>query len=425
MITLPRRRVWKTMLMCSALVITAAMSTSACTGPRDAGDPLATSTVLPSELQPGPVASPTSQAPVTQPGVATGPGVSNTEIAIGALVDAGGDRGFSSGLSLWASSVNNDGGVCGRKVRIDTGGSDVQAAYLEMGPSVLGFVMSVENESARSSVARTMSADQIPAVAVAGIAVDLFQTSPVVIGPTRDVMAINTLDHLVQAKAVGAAESIGVISDESPAAQDALAGLRWYAASAGIDVIVAATGKTPPPNFPSLPVVFSLAAPATTADLAAALPASTLVVTDVNGYDPTLLSAASAAHLQVMLPTPAYGSDHPGAAAVAKVLLAEGISSPGPMTFSGYAAGAAWQRLLTAACEGSSLTREGIRSAFSTIGPASLESMLGASDPGRVVSANRPATVTSALAQADPTAPSGMTPLTGLISAENIEKYWS
>ncbi len=116
------------------------------------------------------------------------------------------------------------------------------------------------------------------------------------------------------------------------------------------------------------------------------------------------------------------GADHPGATAVGAAVVAGG-GEPGPSTFAGYAAGAAWQRVLESACDAQALTRDGVLTALTTIGPASVESLLGASDPALPVTEQLPATRSSSLAAADLTAPTGMRPLAALILADGIGDY--
>lgn len=61
--------------------------------------------------------------------------------------------------------------------------------------------------------------------------------------------------------------------------------------------------------------------------------------------------------------------------------------------------------------------------ALSTIGPASVDGMFGGSDPGQVVGSNLPASRSASIAQADPDAPTGLTPITGLFTAPGINDY--
>lgn len=417
-------------LICAALVL------AACSTP-DASVPTSESavTVSASEMSTGADGSlavgstqttPTD-APVTQLGVLTGPGVDDQQITLGTLIDPAGDRGFRQGLELWRQSANAAGGICNRSVVLSDAGVDgvpenLRDAYRALGGEVLGFVTSTASEDVAAELATELSVDRIPALTVGGTATDLLAVSPVVIGATDDIIAVNAADELLRTGRLSAGDRVGVVSDGSSASANAVDGLRWFAARHDLTLIVQTAQGRDPQLLATLPVVFALADPGLTAAVAAEVPAATTVVTTLTGYDPTLVDAVEAAHLDVALSTPAVGADHPGATAVGAAITAGG-GEPGPSTFAGYAAGTTWQRLLEAACDAQTLTRDGVDTAMTTVGPASVESLLGASDPALPVTGGVPATRSSALAAADLSAPTGLRPLTALVLADGIDEY--
>lgn len=365
-----------------------------------------------------------SSTPTTQPGVLTGPGIDDTTITLGSLVDPEADRGFQQGLALWAGSINNSGGICGRGIQISTGTSaDLAQSYRDLGASVLGFATSAATQAQADTLSELMTADQMPALTFGGASTDLRQVSPVIIGPTDDILAIDSLDYLITTGTVATGDSIGVLLDTSRVAQDALKGLRWRADLEGIELQTTTDPLTAAADFAVLPAAFALVEPSVAAGLAHELPLTTVVLTTESGYRADLVSPADARHLRVVLATPAYGSDHPGAVAVAAAFSAAGMIDPGPLLFAGYAVGATWQRLLAQACDQGNLTREAMIAGLSTIGPASVDGMFGGSDPGQVVGSYLPASRSASIAQADPAAPTGLTPLTGLFTAEGINDY--
>jgi hypothetical protein len=370
--------------------------------------------------------SPTD-APVTEVGVVTGPGVDDQQITLGTLTDATADRGFRQGLELWRQSANAAGGICNRDVVLaDPGTDEVPGdpldAYRALGGAVLGFVTSIGSPEVRSGLATLLSADRVPALTVRGTAADLLAPSPVVIGPTDDVLAINAAHALSEVRGLTAGDRLGVVSDDSAAARNAVDGLRWFAARNEL-TLVEQSGSAPDlGELATLPAVFALAGPELTATLADGLSATTTVVTTLDRYDPALIDATAAGHLAVSVPTPAVGADHPGAEAVSAAITTGG-GVPGASSFAGYAAGAAWQRLLEAACEAQTLTRDGVFTALTTVGPASAEGLLGATDPALPATEQLPATRSSFLAAADPSTASGLRPLTGLLLADGIEEY--
>ena len=357
----------------------------------------------------------------------TGPGVTASEITIGTLIDAATDRGFLRGVQLWRTSVNDAGGVCGRTLTLVGNGdsgtpTDLVDAYRALGTDVLGFVTSTDSSTVASELAAGLGVDQIPAITVTGTATDLYLNSPTVVGPTADIIAINALDQAVQAGTVVPGDTIGVVSDGSAMSINALDGLRWYAGQHDLTVATQLGSALDPATLPAAPVLVALGDATLTGKLLAATPTTSTVITTLTGYDSTQLTATDAPRVQVMLPTPAPGADHPGASAIEAALATTGETA-GPSTFAGYAAGSTWGRLLAAACDAQTLTRAGVLAARETVGAASVESLLGGSDPGLPVVDHVPATRSSALAAADPSTPSGLTALGGLVAASGIDDY--
>jgi len=384
-----------------------------------------TPTVEPTVIAPT-VTTPSDPIPVVQPGVLTGPGVTEIDITLGVLVDKAADRGFAQGLALWQQTVNATGGICQRLVQLAGAGSNgvpssLQLAYSELGPRVLGFA-TLPTRAHAPDLAAALSADQIPAITPSGVSADLLQRSPLVVGPTDDILAVNALSNLIREAGLESGSTVGVLTDSAPGTQDALLGVTWEAARQGVLVQLADGSDGIPAEWDQLPAVLLLSTPALTAKAADVLPETTRIMTVLDSYDPAVTSAAQASRIQVTGATPAFTSDNPGAVAVAAAFAEANLADPGPLTFQGYATGASWQRILNAACSEGSLTRSGIEAAAASVGPAPIDSLLGASDPGLAVQ-HLPASRAAALSQADPSAPGGLTPITGLESADGIADY--
>jgi ABC-type branched-subunit amino acid transport system substrate-binding protein len=356
--------------------------------------------------------------------MATGPGVTTSTITLGLLVDPRLDRGFSSGVVLWQHTVNAAGGLCGRTVQLAVAGqhdvpADLPLAYLAVGRRVLGLITLAIDED-QSALARLAGGDGVPALTPSGTSAQLRDKGPVVIGPTADIMAINALDYLV-GQHLARDGRIGVLTDASPTAQDQLAGLAWQAARAGIQLEVhsADEGVT----WAGVAAVVSLAGPADTARLLTDGPPGLTVMTTVDGFEPALPPASDGRRLLVVTPTPAFDSDHPAVTAVATAFQRAGSTDPGPRLLAGYATGATWGRVLAGACADLALTRSGVDAALAGIGPAAVDGLLGPADPGLVVTKHLPATRLSAIAVADPEAPTGLRGLTWLQAAGDIGDY--
>ncbi len=388
-----------------------------------------------------------SITPVTPDGLITGPGVTDDSITLGVLVDAADDRGFVAGVQLWQEAVNTSGGLCGRRIQLATAGTagvpaNTGRAYEAVGRSVLGLVILRSPDQDDLSV--RISADQIPTLTPTGRSTALGPTLPIVVGATADVLAINGLDYLESTERTRSGGTVGVLSDGSPTAENALNGARWWAADRGVTLDVrtvgtttpvpGSAGNTPAGSAPGLTswgpatAVLSLTDAATTGRLVAGTPAELTILTTIDGYDPgawpaPALAAAASGRVVVSTSTPAYGSDYPAAVSVAARAAAAGLPAQGPRFFEGYATGVSWDRLLTQACTDRSLTRPSIEQAMTTVGPASVDSLFGPTDPGLVVQSGLPATLVSAVSRAAPSVVGGLAPVTWPEAASGIEDY--
>lgn len=360
--------------------------------------------------------------PVTPNGLVTGAGVTDTTITLGLLVDHAADRGFNTGVALWGKTANQAGGICGRRVEMTANrtGESLAAAYARIAGVTLGLI-TLPSAAETPTLAALSSADQIPTLTLDGSSSTLTRTGPVVIGATADIEAINALAYLRSTGKLPSGSTLGVLTDGSVDAANALAGARWWASQNSVS-INAKTAAAVPTDWGSVAAVLAMAPPAQVSATVAATRNTVDVITDLDGYDPSTVTAA-AGRLLVTLPAPAYGSDNPGAAAVAKEFVASGQTDPGPDLIAGYGVGAAWGRILGQACTARTLTHQGVITAMTTVGPASVDSLFGPSDPGLVVSSALPATRVSSIALADAKAPAGLRPLIWLQTAPGIAGY--
>jgi ABC-type branched-subunit amino acid transport system substrate-binding protein len=402
--------------------------TSACDSALDRPLPTATAvTTTP--------ATPTAESitPVTPDGLITGPGVSDAAITLGLLVDSTRDRGFSDGVELWQQAVNTSGGLCGRTVQLVTTGvapvpNDVLQAYDAVGRDAIGLI-TLPPPAESAALNTGIAADQIPTLTPAGTSAQLGPGRPIVVGPTQDILAINGLDYLLQSGRLEQGGHVGVLTDGSAWADNALRGARWWAKERG--VVLDERESDPdaaPADWGAATAVLALTDSRDTERLVLAAPAKVTILTMIDGYDPAnwsadALAAAAAGRVLVSTAAPAYGSDYPAAVAVASRAAAAGRSTPGARLFDGYATGLSWARLLTQACADRALTRRAVEAASTTVGPASVDSLFGQSNPAQPVQSGLPATRVSAMSTADPSAPAGLRPLTWLQAAPGIEDY--
>ena len=268
-----------------------------------------------------------SITPVTPDGLTTGPGVSDDAITIGLLVDPARDRGFSDGVELWQQAVNTSGGLCGRTVRLVAMGvdgvpTDVAGAYDAIGRASIGLI-TLASPADSAALNTAIAADQIPTLTSTGTSAQLGPGRPIVVGPTDDVLAINGLDYLRQSGKLEQGASVGVLTDGSASADNALRGARWWAREHGVTLDVReADPDAAIPQWGAATTVLALTDSAETARLALATAADVTILTTIDGYDPAdwsagALAAATAGRVLLSTAAPAYGSDYPAAVAVA------------------------------------------------------------------------------------------------------------
>ncbi len=360
--------------------------------------------------------------PFTPDGLLTGVGVDDTTITIGVLVDRAVDRGFTNGVELWLRAVDTSGGICGRivTIRTNTATESLTAAYARIAGSTLGLI-TLPKQSDRAALGALSSADQLPTLTLSGSSAQLTRAGPVVVGATEDIKAINALAYLRSTGKLRTGSTLGTLTDSSADAANALAGATWWAQRNGVTLVnrttAAATGA-----WPGAAAVLVLADPAHVEATLRATGPDVDVITNLDGYDPAQIPHPQG-RLLVSLAAPAYGSDSPGAAAVARAFVSSGQAAPGPEMMAGYGVAASWGRLLAQACTDRTLTHAGMLTAMTTVGPASVDSLFGPSDPGLVVESGLPATRVSSVALADPTAPAGLRPLIWLQAAPGIADY--
>lgn len=384
---------------------------------------LSTSGTLPSDrsttTSPATVTS-ISPTPVTPDGLVTGTGVDDTTITLGLLVDPSTDRGFSDGVGLWQKSVNISGGICGRTIStVSNGNESTTAAYPRIAASSLGLLGEPAPENAAALTAR-VSADRLPTLTATGSSAALTSTGPVVIAATADIQTINVLAYLRTTGRLKKGGTLGTLTDSSAQATNALAGATWWAQANDVQIQTRSTDDATTAGWPGVEAVLVMADPAEVQATLDATAAPVAVITGIDGYQGV---SRPDDRLLVGLPAPAYGSDNPGAAAVAKAFVGTGRTDPGPELMSGYGVAASWGRLLAQACTDRTLSRSGIRTAMTTVGPASVDSLFGPSDPGLVVRSQLPATRVSSVAMADPASPAGLRPLIWLQAASGIADY--
>ena len=404
--------------------------------PNSPSDPTADPTPTPTDA-----VTPVSIVPVTPDGLSTGRGVTDDDITLGLLVDADRDRGFGRGVEFWRTSVNNAGGICGRRIELLGNGrgglpDEPVDAYDTVALNSLGLI-TLAGRDQEAALNGRVSADQIPTLTSEGTAEQLGPDRPIIVGATDDVLVINVLDTLRDSGRLADGDSIGMLSDDSPSARNAVQGARWWGERRGVTVdlrTVSPDGGTDLAaevddaltTWGDAAAVLAFVPADAAGIVVAAAPAAQPIVMLPDAYRPAGWSEqarAAAGRVFIGLPTPAAGSDHPATSAVVGALAREGAEPLDVRVLTGYATATSWGRLLTAACEERLLTRRGIEEVIGTVGPAPPDALFGPSDPALPIQAARPATLESAVGQGAPTTPNGITAVTALVSADGIDSY--
>ena len=141
-----------------------------------------------------------SLVPQTPDGLVTGPGVDDTAITLGAIIDPDTDRGFLAGFRLWQSGVNATTGVCGRTVALrfpPAATTPTLTAYQGLAPLTLGLI-TLPSGADDGGLAEQIAADQVPAVTPSGQSTDLSSYGPMIVGATDDILAINAASYLAE-----------------------------------------------------------------------------------------------------------------------------------------------------------------------------------------------------------------------------------
>lgn len=417
-----------------------------------------------------------SVTPLPNEGMLTGPGVNDASISLGLIVDAAADRGFADGVRLWRDTVNTTGGICGRTVQIVSAAMDSTPddSYAALGRSTLGLVI-MQPGAAGLALASRVRADRIPAFTPEGTSHKRTESgSPIVLGATDDILAINTAAHLLATGVIPAGGTLGVLVDDSATAADVMEGLTWWAdrskvtlraipeagtVPAGIPAVFAAadpgqvaslltrtastaTGLAAPsgstPSSPAVGTGMAGSATVSAASTGTAIPGGAtgsatgtgarlapIIATTLDGFDPSQVPVGQAGRLLVATVTPSPGADHPGVKAVDAAYAAAGHRDIGPRMLEGYATGEIWARLLEPMCSARTLTRTAALADLAKLAPSSPDSLFGSTNPTAALSSGMPASRVSALSVADPAAPAGLRPVTLLESAPGIADYHS
>ncbi|GAA5012879.1 ABC transporter substrate-binding protein [Streptomyces siamensis] len=326
-------------------------------------------------------------------GVKTGAGISGKTISLGVLTDMTGvyatlGKSVTQAQQLYVKQVNASGGVCGYKLSLTVRdhGYDPQKAvsgYTELAPKVLGFTQFIGSPFVAAVKQRIDGQDKGLVLPQAWSAHLLGSPYIRVIGSTYDIETINAIDFLMKEKGLKKGDKIGHVYFEGDYGENALAGSKYMAKKAGLQVVEQKikptdndmTGQVAALKQAKVKAIVISAGPRQAASLVGVAAAGKFpvpIIGNNSAFAPQLLATqagpALTANYYVASPSLPIGADTPQAkklvedykAAYPKDSLDNGV-------VAGWTAAAAFGEALKKACAAKDLTREGVDKALLTI----------------------------------------------------------
>jgi hypothetical protein len=179
-------------------------------------------------------------------GDAAAPGVSDSTIKLGMLLDlsgafAGSGKTSNAGSQLAVDEINAAGGVCGRKIElvVRDHGYDVQkavTAYDEVTPDVLGH-LNIYGSAVTTALREKVAADDV-LVSLTAFAPNLLgDPHVIVVGSTYDVQAVNSVDWLMRQGMLKSGDTLGHIYLQGEIGENSFKGSTFATAQRGVKLV--------------------------------------------------------------------------------------------------------------------------------------------------------------------------------------------
>jgi ABC-type branched-subunit amino acid transport system substrate-binding protein len=336
-------------------------------------------------------------------GVKTDIGVTANEVVLGAMTDKSGafktlGIGVTQGNELWAKDFNDAGGVCGRKVRLETVDHGYKAdtaktLYPQIEPKVLGFVQML-GSPITAALKPNLASDRVTATPASWSSELLDNPYVMIVGTTYDVEMIDGLSYLQEQGMIKDGDTIGHIYIDGEYGQNGLRGSQFYAQKHGMklrDVKITSSDNDLTNIVTGLKGegVKAIAVTTTPTQTGSALAADKAlglnvpVIGNNPTFDPTLLKSPAAGALDklfVVASSVPFSADIPKAKEVAQKYKAAYQEAPTAGTPYGYAVGEVWGTVLKKACDNKDLTRDGIQAALKQTTSAGTENLVAPLD---------------------------------------------
>ncbi|WP_117214456.1 ABC transporter substrate-binding protein [Allorhizocola rhizosphaerae] len=380
-------------------------------------------------------------------GVKTGPGVTDTTIKLGSLVDltavfASLSKSIVQGTQLFWKQHNAAGGVCGRKVEVvvKDHGYDPQKAvsvYREIAGDVLGM-QTILGSPVMSALRPAIGQDNMFAGFGGWSASVLADEHIQVLGTTYDIEAIAGLDFLLRTNKIKAGDKVGHVYFEGDFGENAFKGSQYLT---GRNQLTIVGHKIKASDSDLSAQVAALRNAAVSAILVSAGPTQTASVAGVSksvglavpivangpGFTPQLLSGpagpALRENLYVVSSMAPPASDAPAARQLQEAFSKEYPDAVPTQVGSlfGYVQARVMSQILQKACDSKDLTRQGLLNALhATSGVDTGGLVAGTLD---YTKAGQPPSRAVYICQVDAGVPGGLKAIGGPVEAEPAKSY--
>jgi ABC-type branched-subunit amino acid transport system substrate-binding protein len=383
-----------------------------------------------------------------EPGdVRTGPGVTETTITLGSLVDltavfASLSTSVVQGSELFWAQQNAAGGVCDREVEVEVRdhGYDPQQAvsvYRELSGDVLAM-QTVLGSPVMTALRPSIGQDGMLAGFAGWSASVLGDEHIQLLGTTYAIEAISGLDYLMQNEGIAAGDSIGHVYFEGDFGENALEGSQYLAEQAGLTIVEqritpadtdlsAQVAAFRDAEVSAILVSTGPTQTASVAAVAASVGLSVPIMANGPGFTPQLLDTpagpALIENLHVVssiappaLDTPAAGELQEAFAAAHPDELPTQVGS-----VFGYVQAQVARDILQRACDNRDLTREGVLAALREISDLDTGGLVAG--PLDYTDPSRPPSHAVYISRADAGVPGGLAPVGAAIEAGPALSY--
>jgi ABC-type branched-subunit amino acid transport system substrate-binding protein len=376
--------------------------------------------------------------------VITGTGVTRTDITLGALIDYAGPFADSAiavlhGQEIWIKETNAAGGVCGRKIKLETrddrgAAGQAKAQYTSLEPTVLGF-MQIQGSSAAATLSQSLIDNETTAVTLSNSSELLGNPYLIIPTSTYDLEMINGLAALMAQGKIHDGDTIGHIWLDGEYGANGLRGVQYFArlhhltlratkVTADSNMRDVVTGFAAEPRVKAIALTTTPAQTASAAAINQELRLGVPMIGNSEAFTPQLLAGPAApalGNLSVVSSSVPFSAAVPKAAHVASAYQqARYPELPSSGVPYGYAIASLWGQLLKRACTNGDLSRSGIQEALQQLNTISTDNLiadLSFAKPGF------PATRQAYVGLPDPAVPGGIRQVSPLFESSEAHGY--